>query len=117
MTLWQISAHNGNVEILEKFWECANKLQLNPEELNNEVFLSKVCFNRTPLHVVADRCYVKILDKMWEWDKGLQLKAEELRKYVFLSKDYFNRTPWHIAAEEDKFEVLEKCESELKNCS
>jgi hypothetical protein len=32
---------SGHIEILEKLWDPANKLQLKPEELRNELWVSK----------------------------------------------------------------------------
>jgi ankyrin repeat protein len=74
-----MEAEQSKFEILEKLWEWAKELQLQPEELGNEVLLSKNNFNRTPRHKAAENGTYEILEKPWEWAKGLQLKPEELR--------------------------------------
>jgi ankyrin repeat protein len=40
-TACHMAAERGNVEVLEKLWDWAKELQLNPEELRNIVCLSK----------------------------------------------------------------------------
>jgi len=40
-TAWHKAANRGHVEILKKLWHWAKELQLKPEELRNEVLLSK----------------------------------------------------------------------------
>ena len=40
-TAWHIAALFGNVEVLERLWDWAKELQLNPEEINNVVYLFK----------------------------------------------------------------------------
>jgi len=38
---WHLAARKGNVEILSKLWGWAKELQIDPEELRNEILLSK----------------------------------------------------------------------------
>jgi hypothetical protein len=33
-TTWHIAVNNCHVEVIQKFWDLAKKLQLIPEELN-----------------------------------------------------------------------------------
>jgi hypothetical protein len=40
-TAWHNAARVGHVEVLEKLWEWAKELQLKPEELRNQLLLSK----------------------------------------------------------------------------
>jgi len=40
-TAWKKAAEIGQVEIIEKLWHWAEKLQLKPEDLRNELLLSK----------------------------------------------------------------------------
>jgi len=63
-----MAAHEGYVEVLEKSWYWAKEMQLKPEELWNEVWLSKNKHGRT------------VLQKLSEWAKELQLEPEELRR-------------------------------------
>jgi len=38
-TACHMAAGEGHVEVLEKLWNLAKEVQLNPEELRNEVWL------------------------------------------------------------------------------
>jgi hypothetical protein len=40
-TAWHKATKCGHVEVLEKIWDWAKKPQLKPEELTNELLLSK----------------------------------------------------------------------------
>jgi len=40
-TAWNTATRRGNLEVFEKLWGWAKELQLKPEELMNEVLLSK----------------------------------------------------------------------------
>jgi hypothetical protein len=40
-TAWNLATESDQVEILEKLWNCAIDLQLKPEEIRNDVLLSK----------------------------------------------------------------------------
>jgi hypothetical protein len=71
-------------------WGWAKELQLKPEELKNEVFLSKNKYNETAWHKAAQRGEVEVLEKLWDWAKKLRLKPEELRNEVLLSKGRYN---------------------------
>ena len=52
-TAWQKAAERGHTELLEKLWDRAKELQLNPEELRNELLLSKDEFKETGWHKAA----------------------------------------------------------------
>jgi ankyrin repeat protein len=41
-----------------------------PEEITNEVLLSKDNYNRTPWHIAAIEGNVEVLKEMWDWDKN-----------------------------------------------
>jgi hypothetical protein len=74
-----MSAEKGKVEVLEKLWEWAKKLQLKPDAIWNEVFLSKGHLNITPWHMAAENDNVEVLEKLWEWAKELQIKPVGLK--------------------------------------
>ena len=78
-TAWQKAAERGHIELLEKLWDWAKELQLNPEELRNELLLLKDKVNKTAWHKAAKRGHVEVLKKMLDWAKELQLNPEELR--------------------------------------
>jgi len=40
-TAWHIAAETGKIEVLERLWDWAKELQLNPEEIKNDVYLLK----------------------------------------------------------------------------
>jgi ankyrin repeat protein len=81
---WHMAAECGQVVILEKLWDFAKELQLKPEELRNEVLLSKDEYNQTAWHMAAECGQVVILEKLWNFAKELQLKQDELKNEVFL---------------------------------
>jgi ankyrin repeat protein len=107
-TAWHRAAQMGRVQILQKLWEWAKELQPKPEELRNELWLSKSDFDQTPWHLAAVEGHVEVLDTLWDWAKELQLKSEELRNEVLLSKGLYNKTAWQMAAGFGHIEVLEK---------
>jgi hypothetical protein len=39
-TAWHMAARRNHVEVLEKPWESAKELQLKPQELMNQLWLS-----------------------------------------------------------------------------
>jgi hypothetical protein len=59
--------------------DWAKELQLKPQELRNELLLSKDRFQETAWNEAAEKGHVQILEKLWNWAKELQLKPEELR--------------------------------------
>jgi len=107
-TVWHRAAQMGRVQILQKLWEWAKELQPKPDELRNELWLSKSDFDQTPWHLAAVEGHVEVLDTLWDWAKELQLKPEELKNEVLLSKGLYNKTAWQMAAGEGHIEVLEK---------
>jgi ankyrin repeat protein len=68
-TTLQIAAIKGHIEVLEKMWEWAKDMQLNPDEIRNEVLLSKYYLNHTPWHTAAEGGKVEALGKLWDWAK------------------------------------------------
>jgi hypothetical protein len=40
-TAWHMAAREGHVEVLEKLWDLAKGLQLEPEELRNEIWFQR----------------------------------------------------------------------------
>jgi CO/xanthine dehydrogenase Mo-binding subunit len=87
---WHQAAEEGNFEVFMKLWNWTSELQLKPEELRNEVLLSKDKYKETAWHKASGRGHVEILVKLSNWAKELELKPEELTNEVALSKDEFN---------------------------
>jgi hypothetical protein len=54
-------------------WNSANELQPNPEEIRNEVLLSKNDFGNTAWNLAAGKGQVELSGKLWNLAKELQL--------------------------------------------
>ena len=63
-TAWHKAANRGHVEILNILRDWAKELQLKPEELRNEVLLSKYESKETAWHKAANRGHVEVLKKL-----------------------------------------------------
>jgi len=61
-TAWHLAADENHVEILEKLWEFVKELQLKPEDLRDEVWLSKGEGDRTAWHLAKRRCHIEVLE-------------------------------------------------------
>jgi hypothetical protein len=70
-------AGEGDVELLEKLWNCAKELHLKPEDLRNVLWVSKSKFNQTAWHIATHKGPVQVLEELWDWDKEMQIKPEE----------------------------------------
>jgi hypothetical protein len=69
-TSWQKVAESDNVEVLDKQWNWAKKLQLEPWELRYEVFLSKGKYYETAWQKAAKYGNIEVLEKLWDWAKS-----------------------------------------------
>jgi len=67
-----MAAGEGHVEVLEKLWEWARELQLKPEELKNQFWLSKDSSGRTTWHMAAGNGHIEVLEKLWDLAIELQ---------------------------------------------
>jgi len=63
-TPWNIAARQEHTGVLEKLLDWAKELQLKPEELRNEVFLSKDEDNKMVWHMAARQGNVEVLEKL-----------------------------------------------------
>ena len=68
-TTWHMTAKRGHVKILEKLWDWAKNLQLKPEELRNELWLSKDNSGKTAWHNAARVGHVEVLERLCDWSK------------------------------------------------
>jgi hypothetical protein len=59
-----MAADNGRVELIQKLWDLAKKLQLTPEELRNGVLLSKVKLDQTAWQMAADNNHVELIENL-----------------------------------------------------
>jgi hypothetical protein len=106
-TAWHKAAEKYQVEILEKLCDRAKILQLKPEALRKELFLSKDTWKNSMVQA-AERGQVEILKKQWDWAKVLHVKREWLRNEVVVSTHKYVKTTWHKTAESGQIENLEK---------
>jgi len=75
----------------------AGWLKLKPEEIRNEVFLSKNKDGNEAWLLAAERGKVEILEKLCNWAKELQLRPEKIRNEVLLSMSKYGNTAWNMA--------------------
>jgi ankyrin repeat protein len=73
-----MAAKRGPIEVIEKLWDWAKDLQLTPEELKNQLWLSKDSSGMTAWHNAARVGHIELVQKLWKFAKELQLKPEEL---------------------------------------
>ena len=64
-TAWHEAAGSGQDEIIEKLWNWAKELQLKPEEIRNDLLLSKIKNGNTAWHEEAQRGQVEVLEELW----------------------------------------------------
>jgi len=60
----------GEIEVLEKLWDLAKNLQLNPEVLRNDVCLLKDNSGQTSWHKAALSGQVRVLEKLCDLAKN-----------------------------------------------
>jgi len=72
-----MAAKRGKFKVLEKLWEWAKELQLKPEELRNEVLLSKDNLNNTAWHMSAKWDEFNVLENLRELVKEEQQELME----------------------------------------
>jgi endo-1,4-beta-D-glucanase Y len=84
-----VAAILGQVEILDKLWEWANKV-LKTDELKNNLLLAKDGFKKTVMHQATNRGNVQIVERIWNFAKE-QIRTEELNK-LFLAQEIVRRT-------------------------
>ena len=70
-TTWHKAALRGKDEVLEKVWDWAKELQLNPGELRNDVCLLKDNSGQTPWHKAAEYGKFEVIQKLCDWAKEL----------------------------------------------
>jgi ankyrin repeat protein len=75
-TIWHTAAKRGHVEVLQKLWDWTKNLQEKPEELRNQLWLSKDNSGTTAWNYAASYGHDEVLQKLCEWSEELQLKPE-----------------------------------------
>ena len=95
LTIGQLAAQLGELDILQKMWEWA-KEYLTTEEIQSKLLLPTDIFRGTIWHVVANRDQLDILQKMWEWAKE-NLMTEVIKNDMLLATDSDGETAWHLA--------------------
>ena len=64
-----MAVESVKVQVLEKLWDWAKELQLKPEELRNELWLSKDNSGKTARHNAARVGHVEVLERLCDWSK------------------------------------------------
>jgi len=102
-----MTAGGGHVAVLEKLWDWAKELQLKPDELRNEVLLSKDKYGQMAWHMAEAGGHVEVLEKTWDWVEELKLAPNELKK-MFLSVDKDGNNTANLATSTGSKELLDK---------
>ena len=103
---WNLAIWGGNLQVIEKLWECAN-VKLKTEDKNNMLLLAKNLEGRTVFHTAAKQGRLEVLQKLWEWANE-KLTKEEINNNLLLATDKWKRTVFHMAADQGRLEILQK---------
>jgi hypothetical protein len=95
-------------QLLRTLWEGA-KMLLSPEELNNELLLSKTNCSNSAWHVAAFMDSSGVFEQLCGWAKE-PLKTDELNNNnnILLAKDERKRTVLHQATLLGNTQMLER---------
>jgi ankyrin repeat protein len=104
-TAWLLATERGNIQILQKLWECA-KFNLTKEEIN-KFLLATGSEGLTALYVAARWGKLDILQKIWEW-ANQNLTTDEINNKLLLATDHKGMTALHKAAERGKVNTFRK---------
>jgi len=63
MTAWHLAAKKGNLEVLQKVWECVKEKQTT-EEINNKLLLGTDNEGRTAWHWVTENSNLEVRHKI-----------------------------------------------------
>jgi len=105
-TVWTLAAWWGNIEVIKKIWERAQK-ELTTHEIKEKVLLSTNGEGRTAWHDAAYGGKLDVMQKIWEWAKEI-LTTEEIKNEILLSTDRGRRNAWHNAADLGELDVMQK---------
>jgi ankyrin repeat protein len=105
-TRWDLAIWGGNLQVIEKLWECANN-KLKTEEKNNILLLAQNREKRTVFHTAAKHSRLEVLQKLWDWGNE-KLSKEDINNKLLLAKDKWSRTAFHTAADQGRLEILQK---------
>ena len=68
-------------------------MQLNPEQLRTELFLSKDMYKETAWHKAAETGETEMSEDLWDLAEELQLKPDHLRNEMLFSKTSIWKLP------------------------
>ena len=94
-TAWHLAANEGNVQVLHKIFECAEK-KLTREEINAKLLLGTDFEGMTAWHGAAENGKVQAMQEIWEWAEK-KLTREEI-KCKFLLHKTLGRNLWCLEA-------------------
>jgi hypothetical protein len=63
---WHNAARGGHVRLLEKLWDWAKDLELKPEDLRKEVWLSKDNSQKMARDITEAERHTEVLKKLWD---------------------------------------------------
>ena len=101
---WHLAIKWGNLDILQKVWECTEG-KLTAEEIN-KLLLATDSDGRTSWYWEAVEDNLDILQIVWGWAEE-KLTAEEISK-LLLATDSEGRTGWHLAAVGGQFRHIRR---------
>jgi len=105
-TAWIMATERGNLQVLEKLWECANK-NLTTEEININLLLATDYLGRTVLHMAAVFGGLEIIQKVWAWFNE-KLTTQEINNKILLATDKEGKNILHMAANWSRLEIIQK---------
>ena len=94
-TAFQLAALNDHVETLLKRWIWAEETQLNPKELNKNLFLTKENDGYIAWYLASLEGSIEALEALWGWAKKVELNTDEL----LLAQTDNGLTAFQMAAE------------------
>ena len=105
-TAWIMATERGNLQVVEKLWDCANE-KLTTEEIKINLLLATDDLGRTVLHMAAGTGRLEMLEKVWEWANE-KLTTEQINEKLLLATDDLGRTVLHMVAVSGGLEILQK---------
>jgi ankyrin repeat protein len=105
-SVYFMATERGNIQVLEKLWECANE-ELTTEEINNKLLLATDNEGMTVWHRAAYMGKLDILLQVWEWAEE-KLTREDINSKLLLATDNEGMTALHEVACDGNLDVLLK---------
>jgi ankyrin repeat protein len=101
-TAFQLAAEKNHVEPLKRMWVWAEEIQVHPNELKINLFVTRNIYGYNAWHQAAEQGSLQALETLWSWAKELELNTDEL----LLAKTGNGCTAFQLAAENNNVETL-----------